>query len=532
MHSTLPSTGTTFAVDDVAPIAHEFPQCRLHEAVRQVLEGPIESCSDYHAQVIDCVHFHPLLAAVYSAFANHRPLVLSPDHIWITIAQGIAHHMAIHGEKLRSRFVSHQGKKNLVFQCQGWADRSPENPWAEAFESWSGQIRDHVGDQAHDALVCDFSTSGPLERAVSQVVIMDVFQRYFHYIAYCICGIPTITLEGTTADWRRLADKAARLRVYDLDWWLDHLLPICDQFVRARSGDVDRKHWQNICKLQDAYGGHIINGWIAKLFPYLRAFTNGPCNRQNPIFETGEGFMSFSAPSGLSRVPFRWINGETGVQRRMEAVAGLVGVCQDPDTRALRPKVGWAVREAVKLDVLFARLEEEQQTTEAFQDETTETELPSKADLAAFFHFTNGARFQHSGSETCRIVAAEEMEPLDWGEPDEGVFVGSRGPGGRAWHRFAVLGDGTFLAVNLDLNLINAPWWDDTSMRQQKEKWSESFAPICHVSAESQGQPNKNRVVALAFTELLERLLESNGRPFWNDGQFAGYGDAEQFTRR
>ena len=57
--------------------------------------------------------------------------------------------------------------------------------------------------------------------------MMDVFERYFHYILYCICGIPTVTLEGTPDDWRRLADKAAALAAFDLDWWLAHLLPIC-----------------------------------------------------------------------------------------------------------------------------------------------------------------------------------------------------------------------------------------------------------------------------------------------------------------
>ena len=57
------------------------------------------------------------------------------------------------------------------------------------------------------------------------------------------------TLEGTPADWERLRDKAAALDVFDLGWWLDHLLPICDQFVRASCGAMDLDHWRAICKL-------------------------------------------------------------------------------------------------------------------------------------------------------------------------------------------------------------------------------------------------------------------------------------------
>ena len=192
-----------------------------------MLGGEIESCCDYHGTVVKDVRYQPVLAAVYTAFSQHRPLVLTPDAVWITIVQGVAHHMTVHGERLRSRFVAHQGTLELGFSCRDWVVRSPENPWPEAFAAWAGQIRNHVGGEVHDSLVCDFSTSGPVKRTVSQIVMMDVFERYFHYILYCICGIPTVTLEGTPDDWRRLADKAAALAAFDLDWWLAHLLPIC-----------------------------------------------------------------------------------------------------------------------------------------------------------------------------------------------------------------------------------------------------------------------------------------------------------------
>ncbi len=60
----------------------------------------------------------------------------------------------------------------------------------------------------------------------------------------------------------------------------------------------------------------------------------------------------------------------------------------------------------------------------------------------------------------------------------------------------------------------------------------ELFAPISHVSEATRKRPGQNPVVALSFTELLERLLECGGRPYWFDWQFVSYGDAERFTRR
>jgi hypothetical protein len=51
-----------------------------------------------------------------------------------------------------------------------------------------------------------------------------------------------------------------------------------------------------------------------------------------------------SLPGGLSKAPFRW-----KYLRRvfaMEFLGGFVGVAQDEGTLALRPEIGWAVREA------------------------------------------------------------------------------------------------------------------------------------------------------------------------------------------
>lgn len=528
--------GVTFPVDDVQPTPIKLPEQRLHESLRARVPG-LESCNDYHGNVLKGVYNHPLLAAVHMAFSQHRPLVLSPDAVWLTIAQGVAHHMAVHGERLRSRFVAHEGKLELVFECRGWVEGSPENPWAEAFAGWAAQIREHVGSQLHNALICDFSTTGPVERAASEVVMMDVFERYFHYVMCCVCGIPSVTLRGTPGDWERLAEKIEGLERFDLGWWLEHLRPLCAEFVRASRGQSNRNHWQNICKLQKAYGGDVINGWVAKLFPYLRSFAGGPCNRQNPVFDTGEGFQSLVAPGGLSCVPFTWVDLQVPRERPMEAVAGLVGVSQHHETGALEPRIGWAVRAAAGLDVCLRRLRKEHTTFPAARaarrgDQDWEPGSGLPADLSEFYHSTNGADlFGNEGEAAVRIVPSERVQPLEWGENPKAI--GSYGPGGRIWHRFATLRDGSWLALNLDANIHNAPWADENDAREIRSKVdNELFAPICHCSAATVNSFGANPVVALCFTELLERLLASGGRSFWLEPNFSGYGDAELYTRR
>ncbi|QDF01990.1 DUF4419 domain-containing protein [Myxococcus xanthus] len=71
-------------------------------------------------RVLETHGVHPLLAAVHTAFAEHRPLVLSPDAIWLTMAQGVAQHIRLNGESLRDRLVRHEGRKKLTVERANW----------------------------------------------------------------------------------------------------------------------------------------------------------------------------------------------------------------------------------------------------------------------------------------------------------------------------------------------------------------------------------------------------------------------------
>src|SRR6185436_12467481 len=140
-------------------------------------------------------------------------------------------------------------------------------PWPEVFSAFSDAVAEHIGRQ-RDLVVCDFSTTGPCERAASEIVLMDAMQRYFRYELHTLCGIPEITLLGTQDDWRSIRRRARALEEYELGWWTSALGPVLDQFVAAAQGRVDRAFWETLFKHVRGSGGPWVRGFINVLFPY------------------------------------------------------------------------------------------------------------------------------------------------------------------------------------------------------------------------------------------------------------------------
>lgn len=336
------------AIHRLASVAH---QERDERGQKRTVYPPMcgyEASSTIDGGVLE-TRAHPLVAAVQLAFDAHLPLSLSPDHVWLVIAQGFANHMRIHAEALRERFVAHESKLLLWVQRDDFV-RGRLNPWPEVFVQFTAQIREHLGKRC-DLVVADFSTTGVLERTVSQLVLLDAMRGYFDYELRTRCGIPRITLTGMPADWRSIRDRAEVFAEYGLDWWLGKLLPILDAFVDAAEGRIDTAHWCSMYKRQDRSGGPYITGWLPLLFPYLVRVRDGApqlapnhFSRDVPDQRSfGDGPTTDDFPGALASVPMRWIYYDQILE--MELLGGFAGVRQDPDTLEVTPQLGWAIRE-------------------------------------------------------------------------------------------------------------------------------------------------------------------------------------------
>ncbi|HEY4003099.1 MAG TPA: DUF4419 domain-containing protein [Candidatus Xenobia bacterium] len=332
-------SSVTFPISEVEPGQVRLKTAAARDAVERMVGGAVESCS-HTVPLLEGEAYHALFAAAETAFSRHLTLVLTPDMLWITILQGLAQHVQANAEALRSRLVAHQGKVTIQVRRDDLVKGSFENPWEEVFPVFVEQMQRYLAPGANEKLSARFSSTGPVESAAAQVALMDCLQAYFAYDMTTWCGIPFVTLEGTVDDWRLLASKAHGLADF-MPAFSQQLAPILPKFVEAAGGTLDAAFWRSMFKVNDASGGPYMTGWLTAFVPYLGQGRKNEHDwtRDDPF----SGLTTSSLPASISQVPFQWHS--LGTDYEMYLVSGIVGIEQDPNTLAVRPKVGWAVRD-------------------------------------------------------------------------------------------------------------------------------------------------------------------------------------------
>ena len=309
---------------------------------------------------------NPFFKGMIDAFADHRPVVLTPDAIWFLISQGFAHWVNDNPEELRDLFVDHEGKIDLIVQSNKEL-LSEKVDWEAIVNGFYEQIRDNTKGDIADIISEPFSTTGVNEHMVSQIALMETCKSYFDYIVmYASCGIPSVTLKGTPDDWQSVLDRTRKLRAYGVDWWVDDLEPILEEFVKASKGKPDTEFWRSIVKKYRPgdvrglscgmdMGSTKFDGWFLKFLPYdeqgrTPAEVNMDHNMQPEMVRTEYKYIIFND-----------FTGEVEKTMMMEFWAGIVGMEVDPETYAMTPKMGWFTRIGKTEEELLEEFKEKDQ---------------------------------------------------------------------------------------------------------------------------------------------------------------------------
>lgn len=316
------------------------------------------------------------------AYADHRPLVLSPDMVWLIISQGFSRYVNAHTEEMRDLLVFHEGKMELVTISNNNI-LLPTGDWKLLLNDFSACIAKNTKGELADLMTANFSTTGITERIASQVSLMDVVKKYFIYTRISAsCGIPSITLKGSPEDWQKVLDKVRCLKKYHLEKWVSDLEDILKEFVKASKGNHNTSFWQSIVKkrhidqikagnwcLTDPKKITYLDGWFLKFFP-------------NALGETPDSVVwNHDMPQEMVRVSFRQVltDPDSGMPLDtipMQLWAGFVGVEEDAKTHALSPKIGWLARIADEESDEVARLKEEDKHMELYIHIGKDQEVP------------------------------------------------------------------------------------------------------------------------------------------------------------
>jgi hypothetical protein len=330
----------TFPVSDVAIERGALPAVPASEWLARLGWRAPEGWELAADRLVDGAAIHPLALAATIAFNTHRPLTITPDAIWPTLAQGLAQHVELHAERLRGRLVRHEGTLELDVRRDDFVVGAADNDWPAAVDALAARVREHVGGRAA-LFTSDFSTTTRLDRTASQVALLGAMRNYFNYSVSSLCGIPEISLAGTPDDWASIRARVRAFDDFDLAHWVARLDPILAQLEATARGQVDRAFWRRFYKWELMSGGERFQGWLGDLFPYL-----GTAAEPNEFDDFDpddpfEGIKPSELPSGRTRVPFTWK--VPGAELSRELIAGLFGVRQDPETGAVSVVSGWCV---------------------------------------------------------------------------------------------------------------------------------------------------------------------------------------------
>lgn len=381
----LPAPKKTFAVKDGKAIADEIvgktvPSAELYRVVK----------SSFDDESLCYMGEDNLFKCMVNAYADHHPLVLSPDVVWLIIAQNFSNYVNKHSEEMRDLFVEHEGKMKIVVTEDNdvLGKSGTKGDWEKLLSDFTAGVAANTRGDVAEMMTADFTTTGVTERIASQITLMDAVETFFEWWNMTVaCGIPSITLTGTPDDWRKVQAKARSLEKYGLEKWSRQLDKVLAEFVKASEGQPDRVFWRSIVKklrvdelknIRRCSGSDVtmLDGWFLTFFPD-KWFGVPP----------EEVAWTSSMANEMVSVPFNQVYTHPVTNEEVEVVpmelwAGFVGVEVDSVTQAFTPKIGWLARVSDPEAEEVARLEEETKFLVLYysmsKDQPTPPEILSK----------------------------------------------------------------------------------------------------------------------------------------------------------
>ena len=284
--------------------------------------------------------------SVMQAYKEQRPVTITPDAVWTTILQGVVRHISANRKTYQQPFVDQTGPRG------GELHISSDS--LQSVESFTSAVYNNIENKAlRDVVTGPFSTSSTDDQLAFGLTFLSTVQDYFQY--WDIPGsIPQVTLAGTAEDWIALKQRTDYFREchLELDWWIDALQPILEQFIAASQGEINQTFWRGMMRHYPIVGygqasTYQNHGWLTNFFPYTNTGGRFDRNEHLLVSDLTEATTydqphrwSLSIPRTFAKVGIR--DSAHGGPRNIEASAGVLAV-QQQSNLALKPIVGWVM---------------------------------------------------------------------------------------------------------------------------------------------------------------------------------------------
>ena len=334
------SNSTIVHIEDLDLCKETLPLSDPNKVLSEITRNKV-----YYSSIdSDLIEFgrRPVYNTFVKAYANHYPITLSPDIIWLLIVQGFSRFVYFNAEELRHNFVNFEGKKEINIRCNMQSPKSgKKEQWEQVFSQICDEIAKDVGKDLVNDITPNFTTTTQTSLTACHISIMATFQKYFcGRISCCLCGIPYVILEGNLEDWQKVKEKCQVLGKYQLPW-ADKLDSIIDEFINAKEGKINKQFWQTMVRRKNGRGHYDpdhYTGWFTYLFPY---------DAGGNLYD-GKITVDRWTATELLKFPLSldvFGSGPT-MTYKLNLLSGFVGVTQDSKTLSLKPEIGWIVEEA------------------------------------------------------------------------------------------------------------------------------------------------------------------------------------------
>lgn len=349
-----------FKVSDVT-IAKEL---LITNDSKKIFENKVEKKILYlpqehsHKQLV-VAYNNGLIETLQTCYDQHRPLVLTPDVIWLAITQGAAIHINENYKELEHIIFNDNKPKKLIIRNDSLQYGGKH--WEHLIESLAKEASQHTKDDYYSFFVPKFSTTDKTCTTAYQITLLNSYKKAFVYVGESGCGIPYIRLKGNKEDWEMIYKNLESLDKIGLTDWKNELKPVIKEFINIYEGKINTEFWQSIYKNMTDYNAFYISGWIIKFFPYLEDIDNGsegvydPKEQavrydknfvKNKLIYGNKHFLSTLStddfPSGIVDVNVIWNDYYNETTKTYNIYSGFFAIKQEKD-KSLEPVISWAI---------------------------------------------------------------------------------------------------------------------------------------------------------------------------------------------